>query len=372
MADSKLRIGLVGAGTIMRIAHAPTLATSADAELAAVFDLEITRANAITKTFGGHAYDDLGRMLEQADLNAVVVATPNCFHEENVVAAAAHGLHVLCEKPLAINVASAAQMIKACDDAGVVLQTGFNQRFWTQNRIAREIICSGLIGQIHQMRSLYSEKSTAYPAATEFRYDLAQSGGATIIDLTVHRIDIARYLVGEIVSVFAELDHSFLPEKVDDNVWLLTKFDNGARGCLTSNRISPNIGDGTDIFGTEGTIHIATESINPHNSAPLRVYTEKPKSQLPDILQQACYPDAWWKEFDGGWITVKPPRSNPYQLQLQEFCASIREGRPSNVSGTDGLRAQEVVQAGYLSHQSGTWVDLPLPEDAPFNVPAYS
>ncbi len=372
MADSKLKIGLVGAGTIMRIAHAPTLATSADAELAAVFDLEITRANAITKTFGGHAYDHLGRMFEQADLNAVIVATPNCFHEENVVAAAAHGLHVLCEKPLAINVASAAQMIKACDDAGVVLQTGFNQRFWTQNRIAREIICSGLIGQIHQMRSLYSEKSTAYPAATEFRYDLAQSGGATIIDLTVHRIDIARYLVGEIVSVFAELDHSFLPEKVDDNVWLLTKFDNGARGCLTSNRISPNIGDGTDIFGTEGTIHIATESINPHNSAPLRVYTEKPKSQLPDILQQACYPDAWWKEFDGGWITVKPPRSNPYQLQLQEFCASIREGRPSNVSGTDGLRAQEVVQAGYLSHQSGTWVDLPLPEDAPFNVPAYS
>ena len=372
MNTKKLKIGLVGGGAIMRLAHAPTLTVSPDAELAAVFDLSLERATELTNDFGGTPYDDLERMLGEANLNAVIVATPNCFHEESVVAAADHDLHVLCEKPLTIDVASAARMVKACDASGVVLQTGFNQRYWTQNRIAKDLITSGLIGDIHQMRSIYSEKAAAYPASTDFRYDLEKSGGATIIDLTVHRIDIARYLVGDITAVFAELAHSALPEKVDDNVWMMTRFENCARGCLSGNRISPNIGDGTDIYGTEGTIHIATESINPHNSAPLHIYTEKSKSNLPDILSEACYPDAWWKEFDGGWITLKPPRSNPYALQLEEFCSSIREKRASSVSGIDGLKAQEVVQAGYMSFQSGTWVDLPLAEDAPFIIPTYS
>ena len=368
---SKLKIGLIGSGAIMRLAHAPTILASQCAELAAVFDLNRNRANTLASEFGGVAFDNLEEMLDKVELDAVVVATPNLYHEPCAIKAAERGLHVICEKPLAIDISSAARIIRACSEAGVVLQTGFNQRFWTQNRIARELICSGFIGEVHQMRSLYSEKATAYPASTNFRYDLEKSGGATIIDLTVHRIDLARWLVGEITSVFAELTHTHLPEAVDDNVWILTRFENGARGCLTSNRISPNIGDGTDIFGIAGSIHLATESINPHNSAPLHIFTEKSKTELPDFLQEACYPDAWWKDFDGGWITIKPPRVNTYVLQLEEFCAAIREERDSTVSGVEGLKAQEVVQASYMSFQQGGWVDLPLAKDAPFLVPTY-
>lgn len=369
--DSDLKIGLIGSGAIMRLAHAPTIRASGCAELTAVFDTDIHRANALVSEFGGFAFDNLDEMLDKAGLDAVIVATPNLYHQASVIKAAEYGLHVLCEKPLAIDIGSAAHMVRACREAGVVLQTGFNQRFWTQNRLAKELIHSGFIGEVHQMRSLYAEKATAYPASTDFRYNLEQSGGATIIDLTVHRIDLARWLVGDISSVFAELAHSHLPEAVDDNVWLLTRFENGARGCLSSNRISPNIGDGTDIFGTEGSIHLASESINPYNSAPLHIYTEKSKADLPDFLQEACYPDAWWKAFDGGWITLKPPRVNTYVLQLEEFCAAILEQRESAVSGTEGLKAQEVVQAGYMSFQQGGWVDLPLSENSPFIIPAY-
>ncbi len=372
MNAKPVRIGLVGAGAIMRLSHAPTIVASSDAELVAVFDKDLAHAESIAAQFGGVATDDLYRMLESPALDAVVVATPNCFHEAGVLAAAEHGKHVLCEKPLALDVAAARWMIDACEAAGVMLQVGFNQRFWAQNEIAKQLIDAGLIGKVHQMRSVYSEKADAYPAATRFRYDLSLSGGATIIDLTIHRIDLARYLVGDFSGVFAELAHSELPEKVDDNVSLLLRFADGARGNLSSNRFSPNIGDGTDIYGTEGTIHIATESINPHNSAPLNVYTDRPVSELPDILQEAHYPDAWWKTFAGGWITVKPPRSNPYETQLAAFCDSIRHGKPARISGVDGLRAQEVVQGAYLSFRSGAWVDLPLPADAPFVVPEYS
>jgi predicted dehydrogenase len=369
-ADRRVRIGLIGAGAIMRLSHAPVITRSADAELAAVFDNDSGRAATLAADFGCPAFTALGAMLD-SDIDAVIVATPNRFHAEGVIAAAQHGKHVLCEKPLALGIAEGHQMLDACRQAGVVLQVGFNQRFWPQVQIAKALVDAGFIGAIHQMRSTYSEKSTAYPAATRYRYDLAQSGGATIIDLTIHRIDLARHLVGDFASIFAELTHSQMPEKVDDNVFLLTRFVTGARGCLSSNRYSPAIGDGTDLYGTDGTIHIASETLNPFHAAPLAVYTEKSARDLPDVLRDAHYPDAWWKGFEGGWITVKPPRQSPYEAQLRSFCAAIRRQGPVSVTGEDGLRAQEVVQAAYLSMRSGGWIELPLAADAPFVVPTY-
>lgn len=367
----RVRIGLIGAGAIMHLSHAPTIARSREATLTAVFDRDPKRAGDLAQQYGARAYDRLEALVEASDVDAVIVATPNRNHSEGVLAAAAAGKHILCEKPLALDIASARAMIEACAGAKLVLQVGFNQRFWAQVQIAKALLQSGLIGKVHGFRSIYSEKSTAYPAATRYRYDLAQSGGATIIDLTIHRIDLARHLLGDFSGVFAELVHSALPDKVDDNVWLLTRFAGGARGSLTSDRYSPAIGDGTDLYGTEGSIHLATETLNPFHAAPLAVYTERHAKDLPEVLREAHYPDAWWKSFEGGWITVKPPRRSPYDAQLAEFCAAIREKRPAAITGEDGLKAQELVQGAYISMREGRWVDLPLPADAPFIVPDY-
>lgn len=368
----KLGIGLIGAGAIMRLSHAPTIRSSGRAELVAAFDLDLGRAEALTAEFGGGAFDDLEAMLALPGLDAVIVATPNRHHEAAVVAAAGAGKHVFCEKPLSLDVAGSRRMIEACDRAGVRLQVGFNQRFWGQVEIAKALIDAGFIGKVHQMRSIYAEKASAYPAATSYRYDLAQSGGATTIDLTIHRIDLARHLLGDFSGVMAELVHSALPEKVDDNVLMLTRFASGARGCLAGNRYSPNIGDGTDLYGSEGTIHLASETTGPFTSAPLAVYTEKPAAELPDVLREAHYPEAWWETFMGGWITVRPPRRSPYGKQLDAFCASVLDDAPVRVTGMDGLRAQEFVQAAYQSMNEGRWVDLPLAHDTPVVVPTYA
>lgn len=370
-SNEKVRIGLIGAGAIMRLSHAPTIKASHCAELVAVYDVDIKRAESITNEFGGKPFDQLDKMLSLKNLDAVVVATPNKFHEAGVIAAAAHGKHVLCEKPLSVDAAGGKRMIEACANAKVILQVGFNQRFWGQIEIAKALIDAGFIGKIHQMRSVYSEKSTVYPASTGYRYDLGLSGGATIIDLTIHRIDLARYLVGDFTGVFAELIHSELPQLVDDNVFMLTRFEGGARGCLSGNRYSPNIGDGTDLYGTDGTIHLASETITPFASAPLAVYTEKAAKDLPDVLREAHYPEAWWETFKGGWISIKPARKSPYAKQLNAFCQSIVEGTIAKITGEDGLRAQEFVQGAYHSMNVGTWVELPLANDVPFAIPNY-
>ena len=324
-----VRIGLIGAGAIMRLSHAPMIRQSKVARLVGVFDRDRARAEQLDSDFA-------------------------------IGFSAALAERVTVKRPAA-----------ACERAGVVLQVGFNQRYWNQVRIARQLIAEGFIGRIHAVRSVYSERWNVYPATTRYRYDLAQSGGATIIDLTIHRIDLLRHLIGDFAAIFAELAHSEVPDPVDDNVWLLARFAGGARGCLSSDRYSPAIGDGTDIWGSEGAIHLATETINPFHAVPLAVYTEKKSSDLPAILREAHYPDAWWKGFSGGWITLKPPRQSPYEAQLAAFCDSVRNGTPPAISGLDGLKAQEVIQAAYLSMRRGGWVDLPLPADAPFIVPDY-
>lgn len=370
--EPKIGIGLIGAGAIARLSHAPSVRGSSCARVVGVFDRDSIRADALGKlTDADFTTNDLDRLLADPAVNAVIVATPNSHHAEAVIAASAAGKHVLCEKPLSTDALSARAMVDACQKAGVILQTGFNQRFWEQVRIAKEVIDSGLIGTIQGFRSVYSERWDVYPAATRFRYDLTQSGGATIIDLAVHRIDLARYLVGEISSVVADLAHCAMPDAADDNVWLLLRFANGARGAVTSDRYSPTIVDGTDIYGTHGTIHIATETINPFHAVPLAVYTEKSFDELPDSLRQQHYPEAWWKTFKGGWITVKPPRLNPYEAQFKSFCHSIQSGTEPLANGLDGLRAQEVVQAAYLSMRDGARIELPLVDPADRFLPTY-
>ncbi|CAD6554155.1 Gfo/Idh/MocA family protein [Paraburkholderia metrosideri] len=369
--EKQLGIGLIGAGAIMRLSHIPTVMKSGIAKLVGIYDPSRERADALAESSGSRSFETLDALLDSREIDAVIIATPNNRHEEAAVAAAKAGKHILCEKPLAIDIQSATRIVKAAEEAHVVLQVGFNQRFWSQVQIAKQLIDSGFIGDVHAFRSVYSEKASAYPAASRYRYDLAQSGGATIIDLTIHRIDLARHLVGDMTGVFAELSHHVLPEKVDDNVWLLTRFANGARGGLSSDRYSPAIGDGTDLYGTEGSIHIASETLNPFHAAPLAVYTERKAADLPDVLRDAHYPDAWWNTFEGGWIKIFPPRKSPYAGQFAEFCRCIQEGAVPLASGIDGLRAQEVVQGAYISKNEGRWVDLPLPADAPFNLPSY-
>ena len=126
-------------------------------------------------------------------------------------------------------------------------------------------------------------------------------------------------------------------------------------------------------MASEGTIHIATETVNPFHAAPLAVYTDKSAKDLPDVLREAHYPDAWWKAFEGGWIS----RQAAAAQSLRQAARRLRRRDPDRRSRrsppvTTGCKAQEVVQAAYLSQRDRRWVDLPLPADAPFVVPTYS
>ena len=370
--SSPVRVGVVGAGAIVRLSHLPSLSRVPGVQPVALADPDSERAGKLAGEYGLKAYGDYRDMIAAGDLDAVLVAIPNHLHRPVIEAAASAGLHVFCEKPLAHDLVDALACERACDDAGVVLQVGFNQRFWGPVALAKKGLEAGVVGPVQGFRSVYAESWEVYPSATRYRYDLAQSGGASILDLAIHRIDLARHLVGDIVEVCATVDHRVIPFPADDNVYLLCRFASGATGVISSDRFSPQVSNATDLFGPAGTMHLSTETRNPFQSVPLAVSSMLPADELPEEFVQADWPQAWWNAYEpGSWLQLIPPRTNPYDSEWAEFASAVTQGRPASPSGNDGVRAQEVVTAAYRSVRTHGWVSLPL-DDPDEPMPSYS
>lgn len=370
--NHELRVGVVGAGAIVRMSHLPSLARTEGVRAVALADPDEERVRALAQEHGAVAYTDYAAMLDEAELDAVLVALPNHLHRDVVERATARGLHVFTEKPVAQNLEDARAIEQACAAAGVVTMTGFNQRFREPVQLAKQGIEAGVVGDVLSFRSVYSESYDVYPSATRYRYDLAQSGGASILDLAIHRIDQARYLVGDIVEVCATVDHRTIPFPADDNVFLLLRFESGATGVISSDRFSPQVSNATDVYGPEGTIHVSSETRNPFQSVPLAFSSRLPREQLPQAYAEADWPSAWWLDYEpGSWVTMSPSRSNPYDTEWRAFVDAVHgDVDPAMATIHDGVKAQEVVTAAYRSVREHGWVSLPL-TDPVEPIPTY-
>lgn len=367
-----LRVGVVGAGAIVRMSHLPAIGRVAGVTAVAVADPDQSRVELLAKEHEATAFTDYRSMIDGSELDAVLVAIPNHLHREVVEYAASAGLHVFLEKPVAHTLVDALAIQQACEAAGVVTQVGFNQRFWEPVKLARKGLAAGVVGGLHSFRSVYSESFSVYPSATRYRYDLNQSGGASILDLAIHRIDLARHLVGEIVEVCATIDHRTIPFPADDNVFILVRFESGATGVISSDRFSPQVSNATDLYGDAGTIHLSTETLNPFQSAPLAFSSTLDKAELPEEFAQSDWPQAWWLDYQPGtWVSMNPPRISPYDSEWAAFGAAVAgHVDPARPTIIDGVRAQEVVTAAYRSVREHGWVSLPLADPAE-PIPAY-
>ena len=190
----KLRIGVVGAGNIATSAHLPAYRDCCNAIPAAICDINAERAECAAKQFGiPEWYSSVEEMLEKADIAAVDICTWNNAHAPVAVAAAKAGKHILCEKPLAMDLASALEMRKAIDEAGVKFLLAVPSRFGHENMYLREMYDRGDLGEVY-----YAKTSNIRRRGTPTGWftDKKTSGGGPIIDIGVHRIDAAWYLMG--------------------------------------------------------------------------------------------------------------------------------------------------------------------------------
>ncbi|GBF74679.1 hypothetical protein PA598K_03041 [Paenibacillus sp. 598K] len=194
--DKKLRLGIVGTGGIFKAAHLQPLLEHPEVEIVAVCDIKPGRAEEVATANGIPAYyEDYKEMLAKEQLDAVDICTSNLYHSKVAVAALQAGLHVFCEKPDAINPDEAQAMADAAQASGKVLMTMRNNRFTPAAKYIKRYIENGLMGEIYTGRCGWLRRR-GIPGKGGWFTTKELSGGGPLIDLGVHFIDLAVWLMG--------------------------------------------------------------------------------------------------------------------------------------------------------------------------------
>jgi len=278
---------------------------------------------------------------------------PNSLHAEPTIAAAQAGKHVICEKPLGRDAAESYETWQRVQATGVKHMCAFNYRFVPAVRLAREIVASGELGEIHHFRARYLQEWGATDAAL-WRFDKAAAGSGALGDLAAHVVDLARYLVGEIEAVSA-LTATFQPgREVDDAVEAAVAFEGGAVGTIEASRFATGRKNvlSWEINGAKGSIVFDLERLN-----ELEVYGAGPPSPRSEgfrtvLVTEADHPfwEHWWPAGHIiGW-------EHTFVHELHHLLTAIREDgdvAPHGATLEDGYRAAEVCDTMLRSAEEG-------------------
>jgi len=231
-----LRVGLIGAGGIAGAHVKGYLANPDVATLVAVADPVAENAQRRADLAGADVYSSYQDMLEGADIDAVDICLPHHMHKDAIVAAAAAGKHILCEKPLCLTPEEAAIVTEAVESAGVTLMCAHNQLFAPSVVKAHELIESGLLGRVYEVRTTDSFYNNLDPSNMGWRATASTSGGGELIDTGYHPTYLLKHLAGgRATDVAAMLStHRLKFMEGEDSAQLLVRFDNGVVGTITT------------------------------------------------------------------------------------------------------------------------------------------
>lgn len=248
-----VRIGLIGAGGIAGAHVAGYLRNPDTVTFAAVADPVREAAERRAGDSGAAIYADYVTMLAEADIDAVDICLPHHLHKDAIVAAARAGKHILCEKPLCLTPEEAAEVDAAVSEAGVTLMCAHNQLFLPAVARAKELIDSGALGKLYEVRTTDSFFNDFDPSNMGWRAHASTSGGGELIDTGYHPTYLLLHLAGgspvEVTSMLATHRLSFM--EGEDSAQVLVRFDNGVIGSLvTSWAYQP--ADGTEKFSAVG------------------------------------------------------------------------------------------------------------------------
>jgi predicted dehydrogenase len=356
----KIGIAMIGCGGIALQNHLPGFALLPQAKVVALCDSNPAVLDRARQQTGlSAAFTNYEDVLRHPGVDAVVIATPNFTHAPMAIAAAQAGKHILCEKPLAMNLAESRQMLAAVEKAGVVHMTAFTYRFVPAMRYIHHLVKSGHIGQPYHFRAQrfqdWGDRNVAWRQVKK----LAATG--ELGDMLSHRIDFAHYLVGPISRLVARLKRFVdvrggQPSDLDDWVSILADFQSGATGVFESSKLATGRGEGgkspdvCEVNGSEGTLVYQL-------GRPNEVQVGRKGGSG---LETVAVPEEFLKE-PGSPRDVRS--GDPVMTfrwdQNYEFIDAIVNKRAASPSFADGVRAQAVMEAALRSDETSAWVDVP-------------
>lgn len=337
MMGDRVRWGVAGCGWVARDYALPALVVAENCEVVALLDPDPAALAEAGQGIGAALYEDPEAFFATTGMDAVYVATPNHLHAPVVEAAAAAGKHVMCEKPVAPTLAEARRMVAACEAAGVVYATAFDQRYHAAHRRLRGLVEEGALGTVCSARIHYACWLPPGWAEDNWRVDPARAGGGAFVDLAPHGLDLVSYLLGEpIVEVSCLSQRCVFDYAVEDGAALVGRT---AGGVIVLQHVAYNTPDAyprrtLEIIGTEAMV-VATNTMGQTPGGTLEIIDPK----------------------DGSRTMVEiPPEEDrsPFLAQVEAFSASLLAGEPFPFTPEHDLHTMSLMEAAMQS--AGTFV----------------
>ncbi|MFM7656002.1 MAG: Gfo/Idh/MocA family protein [Paracoccaceae bacterium] len=330
-----MRWGLIGASTIAE-QHMIGAIRATGSDIAAVVSTTSARAEDFASRNGIPAFGtDLALVLQDATIGAVYISSTNEKHHSQALAAIAAGKHVLCEKPLAMTVAEAAELVAAARAAGVTFATNHHLRRSGSHRAIRDLIRAGRIGRVLSLRLFHAVHLP--PNLQGWRINDAGAGGGVIPDITVHDADVARFLLDETpVSIVAEMAASGMGQGVEDSAMSVWTMPSGAMVQSHESFAHPFAGSGLEVHGQTGSIFARG------------VMTQQPVGEIELVTAQ-------------GREVVPFSPHNLYVQGVSDFLAAVAgQGAPA-ATGEDGVASLAVALAVREAARSGQCQTVKVP-----------
>ena len=321
-----LKVGILGAGHMGSV-HAGILAKDGRVQITGVSDLLQEKREALAQRVGANSFADVDSILDSG-IDVLYITTPNTTHTEPTLKAIQRGVHVFCEKPFATSVEEAEKIVEAFRRSNVVYQGGHNRRFAPNYSFVKERIEQGFTPFMANIKM--NDGDLKDPA---WLSDRKKTGGF-LYETTIHLLDLALWLMGDVVEVRAVAKSNLYPDLVD---WaVLMTFDRERMGVLTSSGHAswhlPT--ERVEIVGDHASLITEGQDVAIHSKGLEKPVESVSFAQLPDELK--------WG----------------YVQEDDAFIASIMENRPSPFSVEEGLNIVRLIDACYRSAETGTAVTL--------------
>lgn len=319
-----------------------------NAELVALMDVDEERLRKVAKKYGKVRYytkeEDL---IKDSEVEAVYIATPTYLHHKHVLMAAEAKKHILCEKPMAMNLHQAEEMIRACRENKVKLTLDYMMRYHTYNREIKRMIDKGELGKLVMGRA---QLTCWYPPIKgAWRQNPELGGGGSLIDMGTHCIDLLEMLMGKVVEVFCYKDHLVQDYPVEDTSVVLLKFESGALGIVDNHFNIPDASSENrlEIYGSKGSI-LARGTIGQDSSGWMVKRVEREEKGYEAAQKR--------EEVKEEQVILSPV--NMYQQEIEDFSGCILDDKEPSFKGEDGLRNLKIILAAYESAKEGRTVKV--------------
>jgi predicted dehydrogenase len=369
--DRQVKIGMIGAGGWPKVMHLPALMGCSQAKVVAVFDVIPELTQALAQTYNiPHTFTDYHELLDSGVCEAVIVATPNDTHYPVVMDALDRGLHVMCEKPLALNYAQASAMAAKAAKQALITCVPFTYRYMPSTRYLKRLIDDGYLGQPYHLHMRYYGGFARDPGQYLWRFDVKRAGSGALADVGSHFLHLAEWFNGPIQAVCAQLS-AFIDraptdlqgqpyERADDSAMLMLRFKNGAQGLVHAtvvayektyaNEYNFDQVHEWDFHGSDGTLRQVIDWDFRQQITGDRV-GDGPKRELP-------VPDEYWGAARRG--RVIETWEDVFRTQGHLVCEWVRAvatGQQMVPGFADGARTQLLLDAAAESAKTGCWVN---------------